>query len=199
VFQFGPDRLTMSLTGVGYGPALSAVPAAVPRFSDNRLSYSRGNSLESYVNGPLGVAQSFTLAAPPAGTRTGELTLALAVDGATPVVAQDGKGASFTRDGRTVAGYRGLRVIDAAGSEIPSTPVRGRKHPAGKRPRRHSALPTHHRPLGQTTVLCRSTTSCAFSISLSRKPRGRFSPPTAKRGTTWVARSTMRGRRAAGP
>ena len=68
----GQSRLQMQLTGVGYGERLTAVAAALPTSSDNRVEYRRGNVTEWYVNGPLGLQQGFTLEERPAPTGCGK-------------------------------------------------------------------------------------------------------------------------------
>ncbi len=80
----GQVNLSMRLTGVGYGSALRPVPAAVPRASDNRVTYYHPGLQEWYANGPLGLEQGFTLARAPAGDRRGPLTLALSLAGSAP-------------------------------------------------------------------------------------------------------------------
>ena len=55
------------LVALGRGQRLAPVRAAQPVAADGEVRYDRGTLAEWYRNGPLGLEQGFTLAAPPAG------------------------------------------------------------------------------------------------------------------------------------
>ncbi|HKI92562.1 MAG TPA: hypothetical protein VJ986_09690, partial [Gaiellaceae bacterium] len=110
------EALTLSLAAVGRGTTLRPLPAAAPHASSNRVVYRRGNLSEWYVNGPLGLEQGFTLAAPPGPPQAGPLTLALHVSGRLARSARALRGA--IRFGRLT--YGRLRVRDARGRVVPS-------------------------------------------------------------------------------
>jgi uncharacterized repeat protein (TIGR01451 family) len=72
------------------------------------------------VNGPLGLEQGFTFARPPGKSRSGPLTLELALSGDLTASADaTGTGAILSRSGGAPAlRYRGLTAIDATGREL---------------------------------------------------------------------------------
>jgi hypothetical protein len=115
-------RLGLSLRACGYGEALRTVPAAVPHAEANRIEYRRGQLTEWYVNGPLGLEQGFTLAAPPARRGHGPLTLSLALTG--DLMSSSGPGHDVvtfvTAAGTPSLRYRGLTAFDAAGQALPA-------------------------------------------------------------------------------
>jgi hypothetical protein len=74
-------ELTLSLSALGYGGGLLAVGPTRPEAHANRVTYVRAGIEESYVNGPLGLEQSFTVAHAPAGAGAEPLTLAVAASG----------------------------------------------------------------------------------------------------------------------
>ncbi len=116
----GRASLNMRLAGVGYGTALRPVPAAVPRASDNRVTYSRPGLQEWYANGPLGLEQGFTLARAPAGARRGPLTLALSLTGSAHAkLSSDGKSVDFGSSSAPLR-YTGLAAEDASGRPLQS-------------------------------------------------------------------------------
>jgi len=118
----GEARLDLALRAAGYGDSLLPVGAAVLRAEANRVEYRRDGLIEWYVNGPLGLEQSFTLEAPPAGRGAGPLTLALSLSGTLePRLERGGKGITFTsRAGPSTLAYRGLTVSDARGRSLPA-------------------------------------------------------------------------------
>ena len=67
VVRAGSAGVGLRLRSVGYGSRLSPVAPAQPRARSNRVEYSRGPITEWYANGPLGLEQGFTLAAPQPG------------------------------------------------------------------------------------------------------------------------------------
>ena len=87
----------------------------------NRVVYTRSGLTESYVNGPLGLEQGFTIAKAPSGHPTGALTLAMAT------LRQRASLAAFRRTERHVQRrrqiglrYSGLSVTDASGRMLHS-------------------------------------------------------------------------------
>lgn len=120
----GADGLGLTLSALGYGEVLRAVPAVRPIASANRVEYGRPGLVEWYANGPLGLEQGFTIAHPPAGSGQQLLTLSLTLAGDLPAsLASDGQSASFGR-----LAYRGLVVSDAVGRALPARlELRGRE------------------------------------------------------------------------
>ncbi len=115
----GHASVSMRLTGLGYGTALRAVPAAVPRASDNRVIYSHPGLQEWYSNGPLGLEQGFTVARAPAGAGRGLLTLALSLAGSAQAnLSSDGKSVDFGPS--SSLRYTGLTAEDASGRPLRS-------------------------------------------------------------------------------
>jgi hypothetical protein len=84
VVRAGRAELGLSLVGYGYGSALRPVPETTPRAQSNRVVYAHGGVKESYANEPLGLEQSFRLAAPPAQRASEALTLVLALAATRP-------------------------------------------------------------------------------------------------------------------
>ena len=118
----GDADLGMALRAYGYGDSLRTVPTATPRAKSNRVEYKRGSLTEWYVNGPAGLEQGFTLAAPPAGKRSGPLTIALALSGDLAAAAENNS-AELTLKDRNQAErlrYAGLTSYDANGRELRS-------------------------------------------------------------------------------
>lgn len=78
----------------------------------------RGGVIESYLAGPLGLEQSYRVDAYPVSA--GALTIEVAFDGVRPVADSPGSEAIrlVGRSGRTVAFYRDLVVVDAAGRAL---------------------------------------------------------------------------------
>jgi hypothetical protein len=111
----------LSLRALGYGNSLQAV--AAPRLSGgaNRAVYTRSGVQESYVNGPLGLEQGFTLQKQLPGTRGEPLTLAMALTGNTRAsLAKDGQRMTLAGAGGASLHYGGLRVTDARGRTLHS-------------------------------------------------------------------------------
>jgi hypothetical protein len=116
-------ELALALRAAGYGGLRRALGEATPSASANRVLYSWPGVEESYVNGPLGVDQGFTVSRSFAGARAGggELTLAIALggdaharlDGARQAITLTGAG------GRTLR-YGSLFASDARGRRLPS-------------------------------------------------------------------------------
>ena len=120
VVEAGAERFGLTLRSLGYGEKLLPVASAGPTATKNRVEYRRGALTEWYVNGPLGLEQGFTLAAPPAERTSDPLTLALTLSGtlraslepsATDLeLALEGQPASLR--------YRGLAASDATGRAL---------------------------------------------------------------------------------
>ncbi len=110
------------LLGIGYGAAPSAVRAATPQATGNRIEYRRGTLTEWYINGPFGLEQGFDVSAPP-GERSGRpLTLALRLSGdLAAAVEPTGDALTLTPAGHGPRlRYRGLTAHDAGGRELRS-------------------------------------------------------------------------------
>jgi len=117
--SLGSARVTLSLDGLGYGTRLAPVPAVPPVPARNRVIYTRRGLAEWYVNGPLGIEQGFTIDAPPAGSATGRLTLALSVGGSLQARLGSSRAVEFvSSDGRSLLNYDDLRVTDARGHQL---------------------------------------------------------------------------------
>ncbi len=88
-----------------------------------RVAYDWDGILQEwYVNDARGLEHGYTVHQRPPEDQAGPLTLTLAVRGGlTPVVQDDGRGASFVNgDGALVLSYTGLSVRDADGRELPA-------------------------------------------------------------------------------
>ena len=118
----GGGRLGLGLRRIGYGSKLAPVAPAQPEATRNRVEYRRGALTEWYVNGPLGLEQGFTLAAPPGERSAGPLTLALSVSGTLRVsLAPGAKALDLSLSGRPApVRYRGLAAWDADGRALPA-------------------------------------------------------------------------------
>ncbi len=140
----GGARGGLALEGFGCEQQRAAVRAAVPRAQGNRGEYERGELLEWYVSGPLGLEQGFTVAAPPPcrAQGGGAVVVELAVRGLSAEFAAEGARVElrdrttrggitysdlFARDAKertvaatmTVKGKRLLLHIDDAGAVYP--------------------------------------------------------------------------------
>jgi hypothetical protein len=117
----GATRLGLSLRGVGYGSALTALGSVAPRADGNRVFYAHPGVSEWYANGPLGLEQGFTIARQPAGRVAGALTLAIALSGnARASLAGNAQSITWTHAGKTVLRYTGLSARDARGRVLRS-------------------------------------------------------------------------------
>jgi len=119
-FYAGEHTWGLSLASYGYGEDLQPVISSEPTARANRIEYPRGNLTEWYVNGPFGLEQGFTLAAPPTSRSGGPLTLALSMSGdLNAAVDTGGKGLSLSAsDGTALLRYTGLMAYDANGREL---------------------------------------------------------------------------------
>jgi trimeric autotransporter adhesin len=120
LIRSGPALLGLSLTGYGYGGALRTVGGAAPRAQANQVSYRRRGLTEWYTNGPLGLEQGFTFAAPPAGRHAGPLTLSLALSGNVRGALAPGADALTFRWAGASLAYRSLVANDARGVQLPA-------------------------------------------------------------------------------
>lgn len=112
----GAARLGFGLRGYGYGPRLRPLAPVAPTASANRVSYRHGALTEWYVNGPLGLEQGFTVAAPPGERHGGELTIALQLSGAGAASLLPG-GTGLRFSGASLR-YQGLAAADATGRTL---------------------------------------------------------------------------------
>ncbi|WP_437689182.1 FG-GAP repeat protein [Sorangium sp. So ce176] len=120
----GDWRWSVATVGYGCDGALDPVQVAAPAIADGRIEYRRGDLVEWYVNGPLGLEQGFTLASAPA-CRTaggGPVTLALEAQSSLEAALTEGGDAVEWRDadGRAVVRYTDLHVVDAEGKVLPA-------------------------------------------------------------------------------
>ena len=111
-----PGLLSLTLSRVGRGDALTAVAPGEVTHAGARVEIRRTALTEWYVNSDAGLEQGFTLAERPQGK--GALALELALDDAT--ASQQGSDLVFaTRAGRRLR-YGALRASDAAGRALPA-------------------------------------------------------------------------------
>ncbi|HEY7907670.1 MAG TPA: hypothetical protein VIC60_02305, partial [Thermomicrobiales bacterium] len=103
----------LSLIAVGDAAPIRAAPVA----RGNRVEYRRSAFTEWYVNGPLGLEQGVTLAAPP--SVDGALTVTFAVHGA--AATPDGDNARIHLPNGGTLRYGGLAAADATGRALPTT------------------------------------------------------------------------------
>jgi hypothetical protein len=127
--QAGSNQLQLQLVGYGYGetaPTGRLAGDAVPQANANRIEYARSAELtEWYINGPVGLEQGFTLAAPPPrGEETvgSPLRIDLGMAGTLrPKLEGDGQSlALLAPSGQKILQYGGLRSYDASGRELRS-------------------------------------------------------------------------------
>jgi hypothetical protein len=120
VVRSGPVVVRLRLAGYGQGRHLTAAVLAGPVARANRVVYRAGPLTQWYANGPAGLEQGFTVAAPPRATgrtaRQRPLTIALAVSGNAGARLGAG-GVVFGRPGHGLA-YRDLVVSDARGRPL---------------------------------------------------------------------------------
>jgi MYXO-CTERM domain-containing protein len=127
VTRAGRDAWHAGLRWTGLGRGSTLVPVVRPEspadVTENRTSYRRADgSEEQYVNGPLGVEQSFVLPTAPAGDGGEALTVEVtALGDLAPVLVEGGAGVAL-RDARgaTMARYTDLCAFDAGGAELRS-------------------------------------------------------------------------------
>jgi hypothetical protein len=113
----GTSTVGLSLTGVGRSDALRAPARVAPSASQNVVTYEQPGLTSTYVNGPAGLEQTFTLAQRP--TATGQVHIALAVRGSVPRL--NGSTVQLPVAGGTGLTYGGLSVTDATGRVLSSS------------------------------------------------------------------------------
>ncbi|CAG0932284.1 hypothetical protein TFLX_02519 [Thermoflexales bacterium] len=120
LLQSGNQHWDMRLQAWGRGQDLSFLEGAILQASANRVEYAYAGLTEWYVNGPYGLQQGFTLAAPPAALISQEpLVLSLNLGDYRAQLDADGKGATLsTPDGAASLRYAGLLAYDAAGRAL---------------------------------------------------------------------------------
>ncbi len=113
----GGVGLGLTLDSVGAGRSPRSLAGVAPSADANRVLYAYPGVSESFVNGPLGLEQRFTVVRAPAGG--GPLTLSLSLSGNVHArVIEAGKGLVLTDAGRHVLDYRGLAAVDARGRAL---------------------------------------------------------------------------------
>jgi hypothetical protein len=118
-----PDwTLTLRAAAFGRQGSASALPTGTLWAEGNSLELARGPVVEYAENSEDGFEHGFRLLRRPDGA--GPVEVAVAIGGATPYATDDG--ALFVVGGRKTVGWRGLRVWDATGRDLPAwTEVRG--------------------------------------------------------------------------
>ncbi|MRG91502.1 hypothetical protein [Polyangium spumosum] len=113
----------LSLEAVGCDGDLEPAAAASPEASGNRAEYRRGDVVEWYLNGPLGLEQGFDLAKRPACREQGggSVTLSMRAEGLAPELTAEAD-AALLRDeaGEVILRYTDLHVTDAKGRVLPA-------------------------------------------------------------------------------
>ncbi len=110
-FSSGKARAVgLSLIGFGHGSREQEIRPVAPVIRGNLVRYRYPGLVDSFVNGPLGVEQTITIARRPRGA--GSLILGLSVTGAH--VARSGTAAVLSAAGMRLR-YSGLRVLDQRG------------------------------------------------------------------------------------
>jgi hypothetical protein len=112
----GSRYASVSLTAFGRSGRLSPVPDAAPVASENRVTYDRGALREAYVNGPIGLEQTFSLSRAPSGAGPVVLSLALGGD-----LRARMDGSSVLLGGASGLRYGDLAVTDASGRQLPAS------------------------------------------------------------------------------
>jgi hypothetical protein len=140
VARFEPDALTLrsaetgggarsdwearvAVDGFGCGDALERLGAAAAKADQHRIEQEHGPLTAWYLNGPAGIEQGFTVPEAPACVADGgALTIAMAVDGLSPRLREDGRAVELTdASGHIVLRYAGLHVVDAEGAVLPGS------------------------------------------------------------------------------
>jgi hypothetical protein len=115
------STLGLSLVGIGYGAAVDAITPVAPDYASNEVNYRHPGVTETYTHGPLGLAQSITLAQRPSRAGSYPLTLSMQITGgATVRVGSNSTSAEFVDNGQTLGRYRGLIVTDADDKVVPA-------------------------------------------------------------------------------
>ncbi|MFI5298197.1 MAG: hypothetical protein ACHREM_08880 [Polyangiales bacterium] len=115
--QMGRASWTMELAQYGRVDAMHSAAADTPSRDGDRVSYVRAEGIrEWYALVPRGLEQGFTIEDRPEGT--GALRLELGDEGMTPRAVGD-RIALLDLEGRQLAWYGDLRIVDAHGAEVP--------------------------------------------------------------------------------
>jgi hypothetical protein len=117
-------RWGMNLTVWGYDENFQTSAGVAPHAISNRIEYDRENLTESYVNGPLGLEQSFRIERAPWREQAGQHTLALSFALRGNWKNSEGRRSQaltlLDDSGRPALRYAGLVVHDASGRELTS-------------------------------------------------------------------------------
>ena len=125
-FRAGTTRFGLGLVGVGAAGAVRSLTAVTPTARGNRVSYAGRGVTESFINGPLGVEQTFKIAHAPAPGRV--LSLALAVSGDVRTrISPSGKSATLAVGPTVTFHYSDLAAKDARGRSPRLARVPGRQ------------------------------------------------------------------------
>jgi len=160
--RFGPDgvviaaahqRLGLRLASISQQGATRAVGRSAPLASGNKVEYRRSGLLEWFTNGPLGIEQGFTVAAPTHAYASHTLRLSFALSGSLRARLQRGE-VVLGEGGRTLMRYGGLEASDARGHALSarmalhgdtlsiSVDTRGARYPVRIDPMLESTGPT---------------------------------------------------------
>ena len=143
----------IALQAIGYGAGLHQVGLAQPSARGNRVEYRRREGTEWFTNGPLGIEQGFTVAAPTHAHASHTLALTFALSGSLRARLQQG-GVVFGEGGRTLMRYGDLQASDARGRALSarmalhgdtlsiSVDTRGARYPVRIDPMLESTAPT---------------------------------------------------------
>jgi FG-GAP repeat len=117
----GATGVGLALRTAGFGPSTRPVDEARPRASANRVSYARGDLVEWYANGPLGIEQGFTVNRAPSGHLPGPLRLSVEVSKAVHAkFDRAGQSIVLERAGQPPIRYGDLVVTDSREHTLPS-------------------------------------------------------------------------------
>jgi len=163
-------RLSLGLAALGFGRALHALPPATLTASRNRVSSTSGSLSEQFANGPLGLEQSFSVAAPPAGNSSAPLTIALTTAGSLHPRLAGGEISFLDSRGRAWLRYGGLSVTDARGRPLRSWLALSGSGVLIRIDAAHAQYPLRVDPVFESATLQESTPSTdglGYSIAIS--------------------------------
>ncbi len=146
----GAARLSLAVAAYGRAGAMQKLGSAAPHVHRNEVGYSYGSLSESFANGPLGLEQSFEIAAPP---RRGSGWLAIRLRLGGGLSARIRHGALLLAGHGAKLRYGDLVVTDATGRRLPASLVLVRDGAAIHLDARGAAYPLHVDPLLQEAVL----------------------------------------------
>jgi IPT/TIG domain/FG-GAP repeat len=114
-------QLTFGTPMLAGAHARESLGDVVPSASANRVTYTRAQLSEWYVNGPLGLEQGFTITRPPAHLAGASMTLSMALTGNAHVTLAPGsQSVVFSRAGAPSLRYNDLTATDATGRTLHS-------------------------------------------------------------------------------